>query len=295
MTLMSWLVLLGTLAAVALAIQMFGGLREGSPVRRALAQPPFVVAAIILLIAALSLNGATEFMRLHFKKLPVALRKEVDTIPSRIGPWMQVSKDQALNKEVVEVLGTEQYIFRDYMDTREVEPAILEQMQGAGEQQRKALIDQVRRTKPHAFVHFAVTYYTGMVDTVAHIPDRCYVGGGFQPASYEVVQWPAFDGRGDSAKARFIQFEDQSALRNKVAQNVAYLFHVNGRYESDPTGVRVALQDLRQRYGYYAKIELMTLAHDRSAKVMNDFLAHALPVVEECLPDWNKVIAGPVE
>jgi hypothetical protein len=58
--------------------------------------------------------------------------------------------------------------------------------------------------------------------------------------------------------------------------------------------VRVLLQDLTQRYAYYSKIELMMQMNkpDESAKVMNDFLASALPQVERCLPDWKKITAS---
>ena len=48
---------------------------------------------------------------------------------------------------------------------------------------------------PDALVNFAVTYYTGLVDTVAHIPDRCYVADGFEPTSYTKENWPCFAGR----------------------------------------------------------------------------------------------------
>jgi hypothetical protein len=298
MSVANWIEILAVFVAVTIVVIAFGGLRAGSPVRRALRQPSFAVAAAVLLVSAATLTGATKLMSLHFKKLPVELRKPVDTVPARLGPWMQVSKDQALSKEFVDVLGTEKYFFRDYLDTRLIDEPTMQRLQNATDQERFALLDAIRKAHPQAIVNFAVTYYTGMVDTVAHIPDRCYIADGFQPSQYDLVKWPAFAGRGESAAARFINFEDQAG-RSKalITRNVAYFFHVNGRYESDPIGVRVSLQDLFQRYGYYAKIELMTLLDDRAkaAEVMNDFLTHALPAVEECLPDWNKVIAGPVE
>ena len=75
---------------------------------------------------------------------------------------------------------------------------------------------------------------------------------------------------------------------------MAYFFHANGQYTSDPLGVRLQLQDLTQRYSYYAKIELMTVMRDAdaSAQIMNDFLAGALPEIERCLPDWKNVTAS---
>jgi hypothetical protein len=88
----------------------------------------------------------------------------------------------------------------------------------------------------------------------------------------------------------------------RVARNVGYTFHCNGSYANGPFDVRLRLQNLRERYGYYAKVELMTAAslntaiesgpievnnRDESMVAMEDFLAVALPEIEKCLPDWK--------
>jgi hypothetical protein len=72
---------------------------------------------------------------------------------------------------------------------------------------------------------------------------------------------------------------------------VAYVFHANGHYESDPLGVRQTLEDLTERYGYYAKIELMTLGEDTdvASAAMTDFLTAARPEIEQCFPNWQKL------
>ena len=78
-----------------------------------------------------------------------------------------------------------------------------------------------------------------------------------------------------------------------VPKFVAYVFHTNGHYEDDPLGVRQTLQNLLERYGYYAKIELMTLGSETAddsqmaSQTMADFLTAAKPQIELCLPDWN--------
>ena len=75
------------------------------------------------------------------------------------------------------------------------------------------------------------------------------------------------------------------------ARNVAYCFQVNGKYEFDSIkGVRFRLQNIFEKYGYYAKIELATFLGNDSAKAratMADFLSHAMPELEKCLPDWH--------
>ena len=144
---------------------------------------------------------------------------------------------------------------------------------------------------PDAVINMAVTYYTGMVDTVAHIPDRCYIADGFQPTDYDFPTWDLGNGR--DLQVRFINFQDQNGLA-RVDRSVAYFFHVNGRYESNPLGVRRSLQNLLEKYGYYSKVELMTLDpdHERSAHTMSGFLSSALPEVEKSYPDWKKVNSG---
>ena len=262
--------------------------------RRAVRQPAFLTVALVLLVAAVSLNGATEFLQLHFKKEKVDLRKKLTEIPARLGPWQQVTTDMAITHEIEDVLGTKDYIYRFYVDTRRVHPDVLEQFKDKDENTQREMIAVLQSRDPQAVVYAAVTYYSGMVDTVAHIPDRCYVADGYEPASYDVVKWSALDGRPGDGAARYINFEDQTPSRKSVTKNVAYFFHSNGEYTNDPLGVRRKLQNLFETHGYYAKVELLMVTGDRqgAAGQMNDFLTSALPELENCLPDWKQVKAA---
>jgi hypothetical protein len=141
------------------------------------------------------------------------------------------------------------------------------------------------------------------VDTVPHVPDRCYVADGFQPSAYRTYHWHLgkyTSGGERDVPVRFIDFEDQTA---RGAQNrcVTYFFHANGKYEEDPNQVRLRLQHLTEKYAYFAKIEVMTLLPPRPGALENDpqkegdrkaaatamqqFLATTLPEVEKLLPD----------
>jgi hypothetical protein len=138
-----------------------------------------------------------------------------------------------------------------------------------------------------------LTYYTGLVDTVAHIPDRCYIADGYEPTSYDVESWSALKARPDAADddhLRFIVFEDTTPTRAQITRQVAYFFHCNGAYTNDPLGVRKRMARLNEQYAYYMKIELQTISlpSAQSKIVMNDFLTTLLPESEKCLPDWNK-------
>src|SRR4029079_17639687 len=105
--------------------------------------------------------------------------------------------------------------------------------------ERGALLGAIQREFPQAVVRLAVTYYTGKADTVPHIPERCMVADGYQPVDPQTLSHPAdtyADAKPRQVAYRFTRFEDQSEMR-RVSRNVAYCFHVNGHYESDPLGV----------------------------------------------------------
>lgn len=257
---------------------------------RRLFQPQFTVAAIILLIAAVSLNGAVAKMQLHFRKQAVDLTtygRELIEIPMRLGEWHMVSKDTRLNEDIEHVLGTEQYVFRDYVHESVVTEEQIRSLREMDDGRRAYELDRIQQQHPHTVVRFAVTYYTGLVDTVAHIPDRCYVADGYQPKATLPVTW----GEGDNqTRALFIAFEDQTSL-GKMPRNVAYFFYVNDQQKADPLGVRTVLQNLFERHGYYMKVEMMVARADAEVaqEAMAAFWAAAQPEVLECLPDWQRV------
>jgi hypothetical protein len=264
-------------------------------------QPGFLLAAGILAVSAVGLNVAVSALQLHFKKQPVYPVQDLASIPKQLGPWVQVSVDEPLDHELQDTLGTSLYVFRDYVDTRRASAAELAAFEGKDSAERKSLAAKLQLAKPEAVINCAVTYYTGMVDTVAHIPERCYVADGYQPSSHQVLGWdlgPSFAGNDGSHNldVEYINFEDQTDA-GRVTKRVAYCFFVDGRWECDSIGVRERLQDLRATHGFYSKVELMTAGipdAGASARVMADFMASAVPQVAKCYPDWDRVEAGTV-
>lgn len=258
-------------------------------------RPAFLVVGVMLLAAALGLNTIVSAMKLHFRKEACPLRRPLTALPVRMGHWVQVSVDRPLQEDVEEVLGTKQYIYRDYVDDRIIPAAQIAEFQDKSYNERRAMLAQIQQERPEAVVNLGITYYTGLVDTVAHIPDRCYIADGYEPTSYLIPTWPIAAGiagrkNDPDVQVRFINFEDQVG-RTHMKRSVSYFFNVNGHFESDPLGVRRSLENLWQKYGYYMKIETMTLIQnkDKSAAVMQDFLTAILPHVEQCLPDWEKL------
>jgi uncharacterized protein DUF3485 len=163
------------------------------------------------------------------------------------------------------------------------------EMQDKSNIQRKIATGMAQRAYPDSVVNLAVTYYTGLADTVAHIPDRCYVADGFEPdpANNAEPTWTLADGR--QLTLCFIKFQD-AGDRARPDRSVAYFFQVNGDYASNSGAVRLRLQNLFQKYGYYLKVELMTMDqdHERSAQTITSFLNVSLSEVEKSYPNWNK-------
>jgi hypothetical protein len=295
------------LSLIAIVIAALASPAVRTALGRAMGQRSFLIVTLVLLTAALGLNVAVSAMKLHFKKEAVPLAKALGAIPDKFGPWVQVSQDQPLDHETQDVLGTKEYIFRDYVNETDV-PGVADRFRGKPKEERLAMLNQIRQQFPTAVISLSVTYYTGMVDTVAHVPDRCVTADGYEPKEYTTPRWPialnlpagakpqAADGTPlDDVEVRYINFEDQTgAAAAKLPRSITYFFHTNGKFVSSPLEVRNQLANLFVKKGYYAKIETMTTIADTkvSADKTANFLSYALPEVHKCMPDWEKVMAG---
>jgi hypothetical protein len=262
--------------------------------RRTPGRAQFIVAVIVLAVAAVGLNAATQMLQLHFKKVPVPLRHELDDpqhgVAQTIGPWKMVSLDVPLDEDMVHALGTDKYVFRDYVDTRKVTPAELAAFEAKSAGERRAILHKLQDARPDAVMNVAVTYYTGNADTIQHVPEICYVADGYRPENPTTTQWPVASPLlppGAQLPVRYISFNDQSGTR-RFKRNVAYFFQTQGVYECVPLKARFHMQNLSQRETYFAKVELMTQLPDRekSEAIMIEFLSTALPEIERCLPDF---------
>jgi hypothetical protein len=259
-------------------------------VRGLFRQSSFLVAVAVLLVAALGLNASVQFLQLHFKKQPVPIRQSFKSgMPEVMGSWVQLARDENLNHDLVDALGTKEFLFCHYVNATALNrsPAALAKefaQLPLADQKKKAM--QILGEKPEAVLSLGLTYYTGSADTVAHIPERCYLADGYELEQQGSPVWPI---EGRSVESRFLTFENTDR-QNAPRCHVAYFFHVNGGYEGNSLQVRGALQNLFARYGYYAKVEVRADAMPRgqAEAVIRDFLTAALPHVEGSLPDWSQ-------
>jgi uncharacterized protein DUF3485 len=264
---------------------------RGSSPLRAFRHSGFLISAAILLIAAIGLNASVAKMKLHFKKESVPLRKSfagTEPIPVILGPWVQVAREEVLDADMLASLATNEFLFCHYIDSSKFSKTpqqIQKDFAGKTLKQQRDDVERLIHERPAGVIQFYLTHYTGKADTVAHIPERCYVGSGFDPLNPESDTWNI---AGHPLPVRHITFQHQTASQR--ACDVVYFFHTNGHYESDSLKVRATLQDLLARYGYYTKAELMcgTAKRELSEPAMKDFLGRVLPSLEAALPDWNQ-------
>ena len=227
-----------------------------SPWKAAFSHRAFLAAAVVLALAAVGLNAATEALQVYFKKQPVPLRARLDDekagLPTQLGNWVTVAEQNALDPDVQHSLGTKDFVFRTYVNTSEVPPDLLAALRPTLNDPDKAgvrhgIVAKIQEAAPEAVVALNVTYYTGMVDTVTHIPERCMVADGYEPKNPQTITVMAGaygDGSPRQIASQFSTFEDQTG-RGRMNRNVAYFFHCNGGYEPTKDGVKILLRHAR--------------------------------------------------
>src|SRR5688500_8677595 len=115
-------------------------------------KPAFVIACLVLLGSGLGFNLAVKALNVYLRKERVEMRGSFDTLPRVVGRWQAVGQDRVLDEATIEALGTNRYLVRDYA---------LSGKRGSG------------------LLNVQLAYYTGMIDTVPHVPERCLVAAGF--------------------------------------------------------------------------------------------------------------------
>jgi len=251
----------------------------------------------VLCVSAVGQAGVVRMTQAVLVKEEVPLRIDLRRMPSQIDGWRLVHVQKPLPPDVEKTLGTDKYITMTYedMDLREGEPG--------------------RRVRLH------VAYYSGTIDTVPHVPDRCFVGGGmdaidltFKPLQLDYLgdqkdpetdQWlvPSNLSSPEMVRIPENEFQVRSAAFADRRQpdrtfQVKYFFITNGKFLAHANRVRVEGFNITDRYSYYCKVEVQwfdisdaQMAQQRT----EDFMSVALPEIMACLPDWHEVRNGTAE
>ncbi|MEK6702544.1 MAG: exosortase/archaeosortase family protein [Planctomycetota bacterium] len=271
----------------------------------ALRSGAFVATLVVLATFSLGMSSLIDKMNIHTRKLPIYPKD--GRLLSAIGPdvfprWIAVGPDHRESEEVEKTLGTSNYLTRTYVRRERGATSHLLQLHAA--------------------------YYTGKIDTVPHVPERCMVGGGF---AIEAGPWRIklpldqsrwwFDPRDPDSKAlgyRKARLSDRSdspgssvtmprdieTAEMQITQFVSpdgkrmyagYFFIANGTVATTAEQVRLKAFDLTADYACYLKIQVSTdsvVSPQELAQEAASLLDDALPELMRCVPDWIDVQRG---
>lgn len=112
-----------------------------------------------LAACAIGMGAAINAAGIHLRKIPIYPpdNRQLSSIPAETEGWTRLGPDVIESSEVLEVLKTDNYLTRSY------------RKRGTGEDGSDPVV-----------LEFHAAYYTGMIDTVPHVPERCFIGGGLQ-------------------------------------------------------------------------------------------------------------------
>ena len=199
-------------------------------------QPAFLICAALLAIAGSGMSIAIKSFGVYLKKEPLPLKKSLDLLDENgLAHYRVVSKSKIKSAEVIESLGTKDYI-----------QWTLEDIDAAAD-------------SPVRFCSLFITYYE-IPDIVVHVPEECYTGGGQQQLASDKVTFHVDKGSGVSEEipGKYLVFSsvDPKSWRRNAKFPVMYTFNVNGVYKNSREGTRLVLnKNLYSRYSYFSKVE----------------------------------------
>jgi len=235
----------------------------------------FLLCVIVLAISSGGMSLVTKKFELYLKKEPLPLKKTFELLDENgLSPYVVISKEKIKNKEILKELGTKDYIQWIIEDSEEQ-----------------------TNSPVHTFLLF-LTYYQ-LPDRVPHVPEECYMGGGFQKTKSDNV---IFDiGNSDiktKVPGKYLLFEKKSFTiwRGIKKFPVLYFFKVNGLYANSRGEARSALnRNIFGKHSYFCKIEIIfnqkinTPNKEEAVKACQKILNVVLPLLEkEHWPEWEE-------
>jgi hypothetical protein len=243
-------------------------------------RPAFVVCVGILLIVTIVKGVVIKKLGVQMVKEPIALRQPLDEMNEvALAPFELKNKTRIQNRDVLESLGTEEYMQWTLVDTT-AEP-----------------------DSPTRACSLFITYYTGNPDMVPHVPDECYVGGGNSRLAGEMVsiEIPGTES-GKKVPFQYVMFgRVGDSIMKEEKFSVQYFFHANGKYSGSRTDTRLILgSNWFSKYSYFCKVEWFFYGQDAFGRIYPDkeqtlgasekLMAKLLPELERNhWPDWEKI------
>ncbi|RPI64542.1 MAG: hypothetical protein EHM48_00615 [Planctomycetaceae bacterium] len=290
-------------------------------VNQLLADKRFVIAASIMLVMAVGGQWAISALKFALIKEPVPWPAGVSvneesrntSFPKKLGPgnrYALVESDGELardkdgkadgeliiDNETLKILGmgssgdkgripqrkSNWYLSRVYRDTQA----------GAG--------------SPYKYYYLSITYFTGGLDTVPHVGERCLSAAGASILSQgsQMVVVPGlpapWDNDGDKLDFRRLLYNVKRSGGTSSHQIQYYIFSLNGHPESAFEKVRVGLMNPFNKYVYFAKIQIEPYWAvenvDETDQRIQEFIRLSMPTILKTLPmpsDIEKLESAP--
>ncbi|MCE5187213.1 MAG: hypothetical protein LLF76_13915 [Planctomycetaceae bacterium] len=213
-------------------------------------KPAFIICAVILLTAAASKEAVIRVFGVHMTKEAIAPQHSFEQFSeAALLPYVVKDKSKIENRDVLESLGTEEYL--QWIVEDPTAPA----------------------GSPTRYGSIFITYYTGNPDMVPHVPDECYVGGGnlLQGTETLAVDIP-IQSRPEKIAFQYALFTrtNKEWMKDETF-SVQYLFHANGDYCGSRTEARWALgSNWFCKYSYFCKVEWKFYGFDSFGLVYPD-------------------------
>ena len=265
----------------------------------------FAAVVIVLISSAVGFRASVSALNLYLRKDSVPLRESLDTIPMKLGRWKRVGTDSRLGEAMVESLGTRFYLDRHYA---------------------------IDGNPANGVMTLHIAYYTGMIDAIPHVPERCWGAAGLvmisQPSTKDVQvdrsKWDLVSGPKNLSTGSIYPsatvvdpvtrreetvflpigetemsvtvFQDEANPKFRLVGG--YLFIANARFTSSTNVVKTYAFDLSSRYSYYCKVQCSMLVNDNDQAVEKwseltaDLLSELLPTLMRRLPDWTLIEAS---
>lgn len=236
-----------------------------APSRWLAVSPRYYIALAILLLSAVGMQGLAKFSKRYFTKLPVELKRPLFELqPDRLAPEyiFHTHQPENLDHEMIESLGTTEYVNRNLIDTRR---------------------DAADTTHT---VQVSVSYYTGKPDLVPHNPRECMRAGGWTLLTDETRDVPLqrLDGSSVTIPVAVLQFEEPTRAGKPRVKTVLFFFEANGGFVNTRNEVRLRTQWPFDRYAYYAKIEISFVSDRGEFASREESMAALAPLLNKLMP-----------
>ena len=263
----------------------------------------FLIASMILLTTAAGWGAAKAFLKIVFRKEPVPWPAVVQvdedhrllSLAKTFGPadrYQRVEGDGVLWEERDEVPDGETIHSPDLLDALKI-ATTFDRTRYDSRRSNWYVARTYKDAKSQSgyrYWQLDVTYYTGGLDKVPHVGERCIVAGGGTVLETTTVKFDTTktpEGWGPKVPCRRIIFAVNT--RYGPAKYVQYyLFSLNGRPETDWKQVRFKLQNPFERYSYFAKVQFGPRHPVRSVakadQTAQAFILAGLPEVLKTLP-----------